>query len=126
MRKIEVKKWTAIVKDYERDTSGNISMVVNGKPKIVDKEVEENTSQVLEALIKNKKPEDMPRGLSHFRTFNRLAKAFDKADKSGVIELDESDYLFLKDTIEKEIPSIWGSNQNYADAITSFLDAKSE
>lgn len=126
MREIEVKKWKSTVKDYLHNKDGGIIMDESGKPKVGDVEIEESTIQLLEALIKNKRPEDMPRGLSHFRTFNRIAKSFDKAEKTSVIEIDEVDYMFLKDTIEKEIPSIWGTNQNYADAVSLFLDAKTK
>jgi len=68
----------------------------------------------------------MPRGLDNFRTMSRLSKAFEKADASGLLELEEVDYKFIKDDLEKNIPSTWGMNQNIMKAVESFLDAKSE
>lgn len=84
-------------------------------------EVEEDTLVLLSILIKGKKPEDMPKGLDYFRQFNRIAKAFDEATKTKELVLEESDYLFLKKTIENEIPAEWGMNTNALSAIEEFL-----
>jgi len=89
-------------------------------------EIEENTINALSILVSNKKPEEMPRGLDKFRLFNRLSKAFDKANDSGELILEETDYKFLKDTIEKDIPSSWGMNPDISKAIESFLEAEGE
>lgn len=106
MRKIKIAKWKAT------DREG--------------KEVDETLLSALNVLISNKKPEDLPRGLDKFRLYNKLAKAFEKAEKSNILELEEAEYSFLKDTIEKDIPSIWGSNKDISQAIESFLEAKIE
>jgi hypothetical protein len=68
----------------------------------------------------------MPIGLYKFRVFNRLSKAFEKADKSKLLELEEADYKFLKDEMEKSIPSAWGMNEEISKAIENFLEAKEE
>jgi hypothetical protein len=112
MRKIAIKNWTARVP--ERDAEGKIIGATDG---------EENLLIALNVLIGNKKPEQMPRGLDKFRLFNRLNKAFEKAEKKGVLELEEFDYKFLKDTIESDVPSTWGMNNNLNDAIEEFLNA---
>ena len=106
MRKIKVKKWKAKLPDGT--------------------EIEESLLTALSTLISTKNPENMPRGLDKFRLYNRLVKAFDKAEESGILELEEIDYAFLKSTVESDIPSIWGSNSNITDAIDSFLNAKQE
>ena len=103
MRRIEVSKWKANVEG---------------------KEIEETLLSALSVLISMKKPEDMPRGLDKFRLYNRLAKAFEKAEETDILELEENEYLFLKSTIENDIPSIWGSNQHISKAINDFLEAK--
>ena len=106
MRKIKINKWKAkIAEGQEKD---------------------EDLLMALSVLLGNKKPEEIPRGLDKFRLFNRLSKSFDKADKSGTLTLEESDYSFLKDMIEKDVPSIWGMNQDLTQAIEDFLNAKSE
>jgi len=89
-------------------------------------EKDETILDAINVLIANKKPEDMPRGLDNFRTMGRLSKAFEKADNSGILELEEVDYKFIKDDLEKNVPSAWGMNQNIMKAVESFLDAKSE
>jgi len=114
MRKIKIQTWKAKVPKYEGD-------------KIVGTEdVDETLLSAINVLIANKKPEDIPRGLDKFRMFNRLTKAFEKAEKSGTLELEETDYSFLKKSIEGDIPSTWGFNDNLSKAIESFLDAKEE
>lgn len=90
------------------------------------KEGEENILLALNVLIANKRPEEMPRGLEKFRLFNKLSKAFEKAEESKELVLEEAEYKFLKDTIEKDIPSIWGANKNLSEAIEAFLNAKEE
>ena len=113
MRKVKVETWKANVP--ERDELGNI---------IGTKLVDENLLVALNNLIGAKKPEDIPKGLDKFRLFNRLSKAFEKAEKTKELVLEESDYKFLKDTVEKDIPSIWGMSQGISKAIESFLEAK--
>jgi len=115
MRKIKIETWKA--KSPVRDEKGEI---------IGTEDQDENLLSAFNVLIANKKPEDMPRGLDNFRTFGRLVKAFDKAEKSKVLELEEVDYSFLKKEIESNIPSLWGMNENLMNAVEAFLDAKEE
>jgi hypothetical protein len=89
-------------------------------------DVEENTLMLLNALINATNPAELPKGLDHFRTFNRLSKSFDSAEKNGLLELEEVDYLFLKRLTENNIPSIWGMSLPITKAIESFLNAKQE
>jgi hypothetical protein len=106
MRKVKINKWKA------KDQHGN--------------EYDESLLVIFNVLINFKKPEEIPRGLDQFRLFNKLAKAFDKADESGELVLEETEYKFLKEMIEKNIPSNWGANDNITNAVESFLDAKLE
>jgi len=106
MRKVKIEKWKA------RDKEG--------------KEYDETILIALNVLISNKKPEEIPRGLDKFRLFSRITKAFEKADTSGELILEEADYTFLKDMIEKDIPSVWGANDNILKAVEAFLEAKQE
>ena len=117
MRKIKIEKWKSRVPKFDDEGKAIIG------------EFEEKDEDLLVAfnvLIANKKPEDMPRGLDKFRTFGRLTKAFEKADETKVLELEEADYKFLKDSIEKDVPASWGMNQNIMNAMEEFLNAKSE
>ena len=115
MRKIKIETWKA-----------NIP-VTNEAGVVVDsKEMDESLLIALNNLIGSKKPEEMPRGIDKFRLFSKISKAFEKAEKTGVLEVEELEYKFLKDTIEKDVPAAWGMNENIMNAITSFLDAKDE
>jgi len=89
-------------------------------------EGKESLLQVLSILVTNKKPEEMPRGLEQFKLFNKLVKAFEKAEQTKVLELEEDTYKFLKDTVNRDIPSIWGTNKNIVEAIDAFYNAKEE
>jgi hypothetical protein len=115
MRKIKIETWKAKVP--VRDEKGQI---------IGTEDQDENLLSAFNVLVANKKPEDMPRGLDKFRTFSRLVKAFDKAEKSKVLELEEVDYMFLKKEIELNIPSVWGMNKNLMESVEAFLEAKEE
>ena len=106
MRKIKIGSWKAINPE--------------------GKEYNETLLTALNVLIANKKPEEMPRGLEKFRIFNKRSKAFDNAEKSGELVLEETEYKFLKDTMEADIPSIWGTNPNISEAIEEFLNTKEE
>ena len=106
MRKIKIEKWKA------KDREG--------------KEIEESLLNAINILIANKKPEEMPRGLDNFRTMGRLSRAFEKAEETGFLELEEVDYKFIKDDLEKNIPSAWGRNIDIMKAVEEFLNVKSE
>jgi F0F1-type ATP synthase delta subunit len=106
MRKINISEWTV------RDAEG--------------KEGKENLLQVLSILVTNKKPEELPRGLEQFKLFNKLVKAFEKAEATKVLELEEKEYQFLKNTIDRDIPSIWGTNKSIVQSIDLFYNAPEE
>ena len=114
MRKIKITSWKSKAPIFE-----------NGK--IVGSEDKEETLlDALNVLIGNKKPDSIPKGLDKFRLYNRLSKAFDKAEKSKVLELEETDYSFLKKTIEEDVPSTWGLNTSISEAIEDFLKAEQD
>ena len=115
MRKIKIGTWKAKVPI--RDSEGKITGT---------REEDENLLIAFNVLIANKDPKDMPRGLDKFRTFGRLVKAFDKAEKTKVLELEEVDYSFLKEEIERNIPGTWGMNPNLMKAVEVFLESKEE
>ena len=115
VKKIKIESWKAKVPIFGEDNK-----VVGSK------EIDENLLVALNNLIAAKKPEEIPRGLDKFRLFGRLAKAFDKAEKTKILEIDDSDYDFLKKTVEKDIPSVWGFNEPLAKAIEDFLNIKDE
>jgi hypothetical protein len=106
MRKINVSEWN--VKNAE------------------GVEAKENLLQVLSILVTNKKAEDLPKGYDAFKLFNKLTKAFEKAEQTKVLELEETEYKFLKNTIDRDIPSVWGANKNIVAAIDSFYNAVEE
>ena len=114
MRKIKIIYWKSQVPIYK---DGKI---------VGSQEGEENLLMAINVLIGNKKPEEMKRGLDLFRTMNRIGIAFDKAEKTKVLELEETDYSYLKDIIERDVPSIWGMNANLSKALEDFLSAKAE
>lgn len=114
MRKIKIEKWKSKVPQYK---DGEI---------VGTEEKDETLLDALNVLIANKKPEDMPKGVDNFRTMSRLSKAFIKAEETGILELEETDYKFIKDDLEKNIPSAWGMNENIMKAVEEFLDAKAE
>lgn len=85
------------------------------------KEIDESFLSIVNALINNKNPAELPKGLEQFRLFGRIAKAFDEAEKTGVLKLEDTDYTFLKTLIEKDIPSFWGTNVDISKAVEDFF-----
>ena len=114
MRKFEIKTWKEIVPKFD------------GEKRVGTEDVDWSLLKSLGILLQNKDPKDMPRGLDNFRLMGRLDKAFKKAEKTNMLELEEQDYKFLKDMIEKDIPSIWGQNPNILESIGEFVEVKSE
>ena len=113
MRRIKINSWKSNVP--KRDKEGKI---------VGAEEAEENLLMAINVLIANRKPEQMPRGIDKFRTMGRIAKAFDKAEKSKELVLEETDYKFLKDAIESDILASWGMNENLNKAFEDFLNAE--
>ena len=114
MRKIEIEAWKSNVPLYGED----------GVTIVGTKETDEDLLTVLNVLIANKKPEEMPRGIDKFRLFSRISKAFKKAEESKVLELEEADYSFLKESIEKDSLANWGMNEGISKAVEEFLKAE--
>ena len=103
MREIKIVKWEEGVNGEVRETS---------------------TINMLNILINLKTAKDeMPKGMDNFRLMNRVGTAFDKAEKTGVLKLEEGDYIFLKKAIENDIPSAWGMNKHAFKAVDTFLKA---
>jgi len=103
MRSIKVSEWISLDKDK--------------------KEVTEDLLMLLSVLVTNTAPEDMPRGYLQFQLFTKLTRAFEKAQETKILLLEEDTYKFLKNTVEKDIISIWGTNKNIVEAITLFMEA---
>ena len=112
MRKIKIEKWKSNVPIYE------------GEKIVGTKEKDETILDAINVLIANKKPENIPKGIDKFRLFGRLSKAFTKAEETNELILEESDYGFLKKTMEEDIPSTWGLNSNILNAIEDFVNAE--
>ena len=106
MRKIEIGKWK--------------------EPNAEGKEIEVSLLNIINALIGSRKPDQIKHNVDDFRTMNRLAKAFEKAEKSKILELEEFDYKALRELVEKNIPDAWGFNKDISEAIERFLNAEPE
>lgn len=114
-RKIEIKTWKSSVPRFDEN-----------KKVIGMKDVDENLLIAINHLLGSKRPEELPRGLEKFRIFGKIAKAFDAAAESNILELEAREYDFLKEIIEKDVPAAWGMNNNLCEAITAFVEAKDE
>jgi Cdc6-like AAA superfamily ATPase len=86
-------------------------------------EEKNNTIKVLTKLLMSVDPKNLPRGIDKFRTYNRIAQSFDKAEETGIIVLEEADYIFLREQINN-IPALWGLDKDASISIETFLDAE--
>lgn len=115
MRKIKINNWKA-----------NIP-VKDGEGKIIEtKQADENLLIAFNMLLAMRSPEKLPKGLDSFRIFGKLAEAFDKAEKTNVLEVEEREYKYLLDLIHCDIPGSWGMNKNLSKAINDFIESKEE
>lgn len=105
MRKIQIEEWK--VESKEGDRTESLLVMIN-------------------VLISGMKPENMPKGIDKARMYSRIGKAFDKAETTKVLELEEVDYAFIKGLFENSVPAIWGLNKKITKAMEDFLDAKLE
>lgn len=110
MKSIENKKWTE-----------KVVRMVDGKQ--VVEELPASLITALGTLMSVAKQEDVPKGFSQFRSYSRIAKAFDQAEKSGTLELDDSDYILLKSLVDKNCPATWAFKPEIVEAVEAFMDA---
>lgn len=82
-----------------------------------------NLVNVLKLLLTARDPQKMPRGIDQHRLFRRLDLAFEKAEETQVLKLEEADYSQLKKIIDEDIPATWGLNKDISKAIEDFLEA---
>lgn len=83
--------------------------------------------EVLKTLINNRDPQKMPyNGIDHHRFFGRLGKAFEEAEKTEILKLEEGDYSQLKKIVEEDVQGIWGLNKDISKAIEDFMSAESK
>ena len=90
------------------------------------KEMQESLIEVFSALLRNQNPQNMPKGFDKFRIFSKLIKSFDKAKISKILELEDTEYVFLKKLIESDVPAIWAMNTNILTNVETFMDLKVE
>lgn len=107
MRKIENKKWKETTRD-EKDQPIELNQDLCG---------------ALSALLTVNR-DKLPKGMDPFRTFHLIQHAFEDAKKTGIIELEEAPYLFIKSVVEKEIPPTWGAKEEIFQAVEGFLRAE--
>ena len=115
MRKIKIETWKARAPKFDEKGA-----IIGSEP------VDENLLIALNNLIGSKKPEQILRGFDNFRLFNRIGKAFEKAEKSKELVLEEAEYIFLKKAVESDVPSVWGMNENLSKAIEAFMEVKED
>jgi len=89
-------------------------------------EKEESILDMISALVRMQRPEKIPKGIEKFQVFGRIAKAFDEALKTETLSLEESEYAFIREIMEKDIPSVWALNQNYRKTVDAFLKLPEE
>jgi len=105
MRKIKVNVWTSKLPDGSED--------------------QESLLSALNMLV-GLQTQEISKGVGAFQSFIKIREAFEKAEVSGWLELDEPEFLVLHNLIEKDIPSQWGLNKDLSDAFMMFLNAKQE
>jgi hypothetical protein len=84
--------------------------------------IEGDLMGAIEWFVNNVDPKLMPRGIELARMVNRIGKAFDDAEKTKKLILEEGDYSFLKKLIERDIPANWGFASGAFEQVNNFLN----
>jgi len=116
MKKILVKKWKV---------DAAVKKVIDGKLMAVTEKQEQSTITAVINIL-DRVWEKIPNGIENFRTYKRIAKSFEVAEKSGEILLEEGDYSKVCKLVEENIPAILGLQKEYSDAIEGFLSPEPE
>ena len=93
-------------------------------PKDPGKEKDVDLVEVLKILIYGRDPQKMFRGIDKHRFFGRLGKAFEEAEKTRTLKLEEADYSQLKKIVEEDVKGDWGMSKDINKAVEDFMDAK--
>ena len=117
MRKIPVDKWKA--KEQHVETGAD------GKEKLVVKDIDETSLEIVKAVLNAPDQQGM-RGFDGMRMQNQIADAIDKAEKSGVLELEDAPFSYLKNKLERLAPEQWGQNKHIFPAVEKILNTPAE
>ena len=101
MKSMQIGGWTVVLADGKKQN--------------------ENLLTVLSFIINNS-AEDLPNGMEQFRFLQRVAVAFDEAEKTKVLKLEDKDHQVLVGLLEKNIPSRWALSKDISAIVEEFLD----
>lgn len=85
-----------------------------------DSGVEQSIIDVI-SIVLSKASQSMGSGIEQFRFIHRISEVFDKAEKTGVLEMDDSDYNKMADLIKNNLPSGLGFSQDIYSGVEDFL-----
>lgn len=83
-----------------------------------------DTAGLLEMLLKNMDVSEVPKGMETFKIFSELKETFDRSRLSDELVFTDASYIFLKNIVERSIPSSLGMNPDVVVAIGDFINAK--
>jgi len=91
-------------------------------PQTEEKEIESSAKVIANLLLLSAGANNL-RGIDQFKRYHRFFKIIREAEKTGFIELEDKDHVYIKDLITKEIPSSWGANSNIYKVVENILNA---
>lgn len=109
MRKIEIGSWKEAVEIDGQKQENDVSLL-----------------EVLDWVMQHRDPGAVPKGFANAKTYYRILEAFRKARDTGILELEETEYQYLRVPIEKDMPDFTGGNTEGFQALMAFMDAKEE
>ena len=102
MKKMNVVKWKV--------------MDMNGK----DNGVEQSIINVITIAL-SKASNSMGSGIEQFRFIHRVSEAFDRAEKTGILEIEDTDYAKITDLMKNNMPAGFGFSKDIYSAVENFL-----
>jgi hypothetical protein len=67
---------------------------------------------------------EQKQGFESFMIMHNIADAFNEAEKSNILKLEEREYDFVVNLIKEKVPAQWALNNKLSKQITEFLDLK--
>jgi hypothetical protein len=100
MKKFQIRSWEGVLPDGKKTQESLVSVL----------------SYIISVSANN-----LPNGMEQFRCLRRMAEAFDNAEKTKTLELEDKDHTLLKDLLEKNIPPRWALSKDIAGVVEEFM-----
>jgi len=102
MKKMQVVKWQ--VKSANGENVGREESIVDVNTNVL-----------------SRASNSMGSGIDQFRFIHRVSEGFDKAEKTGMLEIEDTDYAKITDLMKNNMPAGFGFSKDIYSSVENFL-----